>query len=276
LRAIHGLQTHVAAHGCNIAPVPRPTRHGDTVLLQDEHLWELTPWMPGQADLLGAATPGQRTAALRALAKFHLAAASYVASGARPRAAKSPGLARRFQLLRDLRHGELDRLRTAARAAQASELREIALELVAGIEGVLAGVARRLEPLVDVDLPLQWCLRDVRPDHLLFTGEQVTGLLDFGAADVDSVGTDIARLLGGLRSDPATNWQAELQAYVAIRQLSRQEFQALTGFDEGGVLAAAANWIRWLFAEGRTFPHTQAVRRQLIWLHTRLQALPAE
>ena len=43
---------------------------------------------------------------------------------------------------------------------------------------------------------LQPCLRDARPEHFLFDGDQLSGLVDFGAMAVDSVVGDLARLIG--------------------------------------------------------------------------------
>ncbi len=43
---------------------------------------------------------------------------------------------------------------------------------------------------------LQPCLRDARPEHFLFEGDQLSGLVDFGAMAVDSVVGDLARLIG--------------------------------------------------------------------------------
>jgi hypothetical protein len=55
--------------------------------------------------------------------------------------------------------------------------------------------------------------------------------------------------------------------------LSLAEQQAIIGFDHGGLLCSATNWVRWLFVEGQSFPQIHALHAQLLWLRDRLQTL---
>jgi homoserine kinase type II len=273
LQAIHGLLLHLGTLGCHIVPVPLPTRDGKTFFVNEDYLWELAPWMPGQADFCSAPTPAKLTAAMHALAGFHLQALSYTQGNHGRRVARSPGLGERLEMLQTMKQGELEWLWKATRAAEGSDLREMAFELLEGIVRSLDSVKRKLEQIADTPLPLQWCLRDVRHDHLLFTGERVTGLIDFGAAAVDAVSGDVARLLGSMVNDSQECWLAGIEAYAEVRPLSDHERQSIVGFDEGGALCSAANWVRWLFVEGRAFPQIHALHSQLIWLRDRLQAI---
>ncbi|MCH2114517.1 MAG: aminoglycoside phosphotransferase family protein [Pirellulales bacterium] len=273
LQAMHGLLQHVAQAGNHQVSVPLPTRDGDTFYIDTDHLWELTPWMPGQADFCATASPAKLVAAMQALASFHCQACTYSFQENGPQIACSPGLEQRLNLLHMLQGGELDRLWKATRAAEANDLRDVAFELLKGIVRSLDRVSKELEPLVAVPLPLQWCLRDIRHDHLLFTGDQVTGLIDFGAVAVESVSGDVARLLGSMVNDTVEIWNTGIAAYSNVRQLSQAERAAIAGFDEGGALSSAANWVRWIFVEGRSFPHVHALHDQLVWLRTRLHAI---
>lgn len=278
LMAIHGLLQHVAISGFDLVPVPLPTRHGETHFVGEDHLWELTPWMPGEALLSSEPTSERLAAAMIALAQFHQAAESYQFQQQKASTAPSPGLIDRLMMLRELQQGELQQLWQATRTAEASDLRELAFELLEGMGRSLDKVVGKLEQVAHVPLPLQWCLRDVRHDQLLFVDEQVSGLLDFGAAAVDSVAGDVARLLGSLVHGHPTNrhpanWQAGLEAYTSVRPLSNQELSAIVAFDQGGLLCSATNWVRWLFVEGRSFPQIHALHDQLVWLRTRLQSL---
>lgn len=275
LQAIHGLLQHVDQAGFRLSPVPLPTRAGDTIFVNEDHLWELTPWMPGEASSREEPNEVKLASAMASLADFHLAAGSFRFSGRGASQGPSPGLQQRLEILQSLQQGELERLWKATGAAQPNDLRELALELLEGIARPLAEVSKQLEKIVAVPLPLQWCLRDVRHEHLLFTGDRVTGLIDFGAAAVDSVAGDIARLLGSMANDGTDFWRMGLDEYAKHRPLSIDERRAVASFDAAGALCSAANWVRWLYVEGKTFPQIHALSAQLVWLRDRLLSLGA-
>lgn len=275
LMAMHGLLQHVSAAGFDRVPVPLSTRFGETYFVNEDHLWELTPWLPGKPLLSSAPTQTRLSAALKVLAQFHQLAETYQYQQSKPTAAPSPGLLERLATLQRLQRGELQHFWQATRAAEASDLRELAFELLEGIGHSVNAVGAYLEQVARIPLPLQWCLRDVRHDHILFGDEQVTGLLDFGAVAVESVAGDVARLLGSLANEDQEIWPHGIEAYERHRPLATAERQAIVGFDRGGVICSAANWVRWLFVEGRSFPQIHALHDQLVWLRTRLQALAA-
>jgi len=273
LASIHGLLLHIAQAGFCLAPVPLRTLAGKTFFLNEDHLWELTPWMPGEASFHQQPSDEKLASAMTTLADFHRAAATYSFSGTGARVAPSPGLLQRLEILQGLQQGELEHLWKGTRAAEASDLRELAFEMLEGIDRSLADVKKRIEAIASVPLPLQWCLRDVRHDHLLFTGEEVTGLIDFGAVAVDSVACDVARLVGSMVNDRVDDWEQALGAYDQRRQLSIDERRAVASFDAGGTICSASNWVRWLFVEGRSFPQVHALHAQLVWLRDRLASL---
>ncbi len=273
LLAIHGLLQHVATAGYDLVPVPLATRYGETYFVHEDHLWELAPWMPGEAILASMPTDEKLSAAMQTLAQFHQAAQTYSFEGDASRQSQSPGLQQRLAMIQNMQQGELQQLWQATRTAAASDLRELAFELLEGIGRSLDGVASYLQQVVEVPLPLQWCLRDVRHDHVLFDGKEVSGLLDFGAVAVDSVAGDLSRLLGSIVNDHPESWQAGIEAYARQRELSSDERRAIVGFDQGGLICSAANWVRWLFVEGRSFPQIHALHNQLVWLRDRLQML---
>ncbi len=268
LASVHGLLQHVAQSGFQFVPTPVVTRSGQSLVRRDGHLWELTPWLPGEPYDRNQPSLEKRLTAMRCLAQFHRTASLYES----PVVAVAPGLLTRREILRGLR-GDLVQLRLAVGAKPASELRTVAEEMLVQIERALPTVLGELELVVDVPLPLQWCLRDVKCDHVLFTGEQVSGLIDFGAAAVDSVAGDVARLVGSLVGDDRQEWPPAIEAYHDCRPLSPDERRAVDCFDRGGTLAAASNWLRWLFVEERSFSHADVVQAQLVHLCNRLRAL---
>lgn len=266
---MHGLLRHVAQSAFQFAPAPVVTRTGKSFLHSDDHLWELTPWLPGETYNPNEPSLKKKLAALRCLAQFHLAASSYEVC----LVDAAPGLLKRRELLRELREGELAHLGKAVGARPATELRTVAEEMVLQIQRSLPNVLGELERSTTVPLPLQWCLRDVKYDHVLFTGEQVTGLIDFGAAVVDSVAGDVARLVGSLAGEGRQESATLIDAYHACRPLSTNERKAIDSFDRGGTLAAAANWLRWLFVEERSLAPPDTVQEKLTELLNRMRAV---
>jgi len=273
LNTIHGLLRHVEQAGFDLAPVPLRTQTGKTFFLNEDHLWDLTPWMPGEANFRQQPRAAKLAAAMQTLANLHDAARSYNQPAAASHNGPSPGLQRRLECLHSLQQGELEQLWKAARTAEASELREVALHLLEGITCSIERVTKDLEPIAAMHLPQQWCLRDVWHDHVLFEEDRVSGIIDFGAVAVDSVAGDVARLLGSMVDDDPDGWRAGIDAYSQHRPLSWKERRALAGFDASGMLGSAANWVRWLFVQRRRFSQVRTVHSRLLWLRQRLHAL---
>jgi len=269
LSSMHDLLQHVTRSGIRIVPVPLITSEGRSILHIDDFLWELTPWLPGEPYNRNKPNSRRSDAAMRCLAQFHLAASSLTT----PSVGLSPGLFSRREILRDLLCGQLDNLQEAVFDKPPSELRSLAGEILIQVQRRLPTVLDDIEESANLPLSLQWCIRDVKCDHILFMGEQVTGLIDFGAAAIDSVVGDVARLAGSMIVGGCPEWGPAVKAYSEVRPLSTDERRVMDCYDRGGTVASAANWLRWIFEENRFISESQAVHQQMIWLRDRLQAL---
>jgi Ser/Thr protein kinase RdoA (MazF antagonist) len=135
----------------------------------------------------------------------------------------------------------------------------------------LPRLAGRLGPWVSAPVPLQPCLCDVWHDHVLFEGDAVTGLVDYGGVKHDHVSADLSRLLGSLVPDDPGLTAAGLEAYLRLRPLSGQEQALVAALDETGTLLGAANWLRWLYHDGRLFEDRSTVACRLAELVGRLE-----
>ena len=134
-------------------------------------------------------------------------------------------------------------------------------------------VRRQLSVFVSTLFRCQPCLRDVWHDHLLWTGSQVTGLIDPGSARIDNVAIDVARLLGSLVEDDAQGWERGLEAYERAEGLSLEETGLVTVLDQSGVLLAGAVWVERL-ADGTVAKGSAVrVRRRLEEVVQRMRAL---
>jgi homoserine kinase type II len=248
LRFVHAVLRHAAQRGIGLLPVPIPTRDGLSFVENGDHLWELAPWMPGAANYEQSPSAERLRAAMTALARFHTAVADFpVVSG--PQSA----VTRHFARLNDLMRGGINELFRAVTDATWPELAPLARQFLSALHNVIPRAMANLEPLVSASLPLQPCIRDIWHDHILFTGDDVTGLIDFGAVEIDTPATDVARLLGSLAGDDATGWQTGITAYSAVRPLSQQEGLAVRALDASGTILGGCNWIRWIYIDRRQF-----------------------
>jgi Ser/Thr protein kinase RdoA (MazF antagonist) len=112
-------------------------------------------------------------------------------------------------------------------------------------------------------LTLQPCLRDIWHDHVLFSEDRTTGLIDFGALREECVVGDVARLLGSLVRGDRGEWQTGLAAYRETRTLDGDELYLLEVFHATATLLAGMNWLRWIYLEKRTFDEPDRVLGRL-------------
>jgi homoserine kinase type II len=265
LTFIHSVLAHVADRGVTNIPLPVRTANGRSFIFDGEHLWELTNWLPGVADYLPERRPEKLAAAMRALAEWHLAAADF--PHGEPTRGVSPGIASRRDQMQRICLGGLQRLADALDATQStggigSELVDLGRRLVMIYPRVQPKVRCKLRAVGSLCVPLQPCIRDVWHDHVLFEGDRVSGLVDFGAVRVESVAGDVARLLDSLAGDDLTAWQQGLAEYSRVRPLSRSELDLVDAFDESLTLLSAMNWLDWIFILRRKFDNlTQIISR---------------
>ncbi|MGE0755383.1 MAG: phosphotransferase enzyme family protein [Pirellulaceae bacterium] len=264
---LHNLLTHLGRQGIDYVPIPLSARNGGTWVEMSGQLWELTRWLPGAADFHDAPTTERLTAAVVALARVHRSAESWQTN--------APGIPpavteRCDQVVAWQREG-LDALRKALRTSAGPALDPLATAFLQRAPQCLPQVAAQLRDAATNVVPLQPVLRDVWHDHVLFTGDRVSGLIDFAAARVDTVACDLARLLGSLVPGDAMRQAEALAAYERLRPLSSVERAFIPCLDHSAVVLGGLNWLRWIYLERRTFPDPSRVERRLRHLLDRLQ-----
>ncbi len=235
--------------------VPRLRRHGKTGrtwIAEYGRLWEMATWQPGRADFHEQPSLGKLAAAVEALARLHR-----VWMPIPLRYGVCPAVVRRLEKLKAWQALPNDRIQTALGRVE-TELRNLA---VRALEAVRRGALPALEALNrwrHIEVSLQPCLCDIWHDHVLFQGETVTGIVDFGGVRVDNPATDLARLLGSLVPDEASVWSKAFDAYDRIRQLTQQERQLAEVLDWTGTIVALTNWLRWAVLAERHFEDRSA------------------
>lgn len=283
--------------------------HGQSFTGDNRRLWELTQWMPGAADYHQAPSTQRLQSALRALARLHVAwqaSADWVAPPLRfncspvaasvmwPSEGPSPTVAERRQKLElslqqqqswrryvfagsalgnpipeEAQRGSSQLTSSQPNAASASILAQQTLMHLAALGPELL---RHLIDIQTTTVPLQFVLRDVWSDHILFTGDCVTGIIDFGAARIDEPATDVARLLGSLEPHDASRWLLGWEAYHAANP--HVDLERVRVLDRVGTLLAAVQWLQWLVIEPRQFD--VPVQQLLLRWQRLLQRLEAQ
>ncbi|MEX0727043.1 MAG: phosphotransferase, partial [Planctomycetaceae bacterium] len=124
-------------------------------------------------------------------------------------------------------------------------------------------VRKELRRLSPVRFPIQPCLRDIWADHVLFTGNDVTGLIDPTACRSDNVAVDLARLLGSFLGDDEPRWHEALRMYHERRPLSESERELVRALDRSNILLSAMTWLDRYFLSQVTIPHPAAALKRL-------------
>lgn len=276
VEGLHRLLTWVHGRGVTQVPVPLAAGHGGTLVSRGEAWWQLEPWMPGEPGTNGS--PVRLAAAMHCLARFHLAAATFDAAGPEVKwyftgFAPSRGLAERLGHIARWNTAECLALRGLAEKCDWKPLRPLAREILDLYEHAAPAVAARLRLGSETPVPLQPCLRDVWHDHVLFTGDVVTGLIDAHACRSDTIATDLARLLGSLVGDDRQAWETALQAYQELRPLAINERGLIELFDSSGTLLNGMTWLHSCLRLKHRFSHPQRILDRLDQILKRLRHL---
>ena len=254
-------QLHAAyTQGCHFIPVPVISSEKDSLIEHQGFFWQLEPWMPGTADFHSKATQPRLTAAMTALAQFHDSVRSL---GIRKQ--RSPGLEARKRRLAELYHEtETTRLyhqiRIATEEIQGfSQFKDVGHHILNRFQTLASPLFQRLLDASQIPVPTQTVIGDVWHDHVLFSDDTVTGLIDFGTMRMDTPSCDIARLLGSLVGDEQDQWAAGIKAWEATCSLPQEERALIEIFDQTSTLISGINWLQWLFLEQRKFENLEII-----------------
>ena len=254
---------HVAAAGCDFVPVPLVARDGFACVALHGELWQIEPLLAGTADFCRYPSAHRLRAALQALARWHVAASSLTES--LPPAAAA-GILRRRERLAVFAGGQARQMAGQLAWSGTSgpfrdQLEPLLLACVQVCEQHEIDLQRQLNWACQLRVPRQYCIRDIWHDHVLFSGEQVSGIVDFDAVRVDAVAADISRLLGSLLGGVAADWQPGLAAYQSVRPLSEAERRLVPIYDQANALLSGLQWLEWIAVEGRHFDWPRVVQR---------------
>lgn len=157
----------------------------------------------------------------------------------------SDAVRRRILQLRDLRSGGLETAANVVRRDRSIDatIRGKLLSILDFAERILPIAIRSLDPLERLRLPIQIVLRDVRPNHFVTKGENVVGLVDFGAIGFDAVALDLARISGEWYGLELRKRELAFRTYETIRPLEPAE---LATIDPSITSAAVLGGVAWV------------------------------
>ncbi|GIW80311.1 MAG: hypothetical protein KatS3mg105_2118 [Gemmatales bacterium] len=271
LRLIHQAQTRAADAGLTFIPRLARTRFGQTWFVHAGRYWELSSWMPGCADFWQRPSVPRIEAACAALARTHLVWSKHSFD-----VGPCPAIQRRLQVARSFRLPQSvpsDFFRqVSGKGVDPRFGEQLWQRAVAVVNCHLPSVEPMLAPWAERIFPLQFCFCDIWHDHVLFTDDKVTGIVDFGAVKLDHVAVDLARLLGSMAGDDVFLRQAGIRAYQELRYLTSEELCLVDLLDRTGTIAACANWLHWLASGERSFADTTAVAQRLEQIVRRIES----
>jgi Ser/Thr protein kinase RdoA (MazF antagonist) len=254
--------------GTGFTPVPFRDHRQQTIQEFQGRLWELTPWLPGAADSARPPVFEHIEAAFSGMAALHMRLACESTVGV------SPGLTQRRDTVAHLIAGGFDTIESAV-SHQATSPAEAAAarRWLLPARSAAPAVREMLDRAARLVLDLQPCLRDARSDHFLFDGDRLSGIVDFGAMDVDCVSGDIARLIGEWAGGPPATRALAQKAYERVRPLAPTEISLIGVFESSADLLIGERWLRWHYLESRVFEDPQAVAKGLARGLKRLERL---
>lgn len=267
LACIHRRLTSARRAGIEFVPQPLPTRAGVSVVVHAGRMWDVCTWLPGVADFHVLPSSARLAAAGTAIARLHLAW-----SKVESRLGPSPVVERRLNTLRRWRELLVTGWQPDIEANDPVRVwAERAWQL---LPHAVPAAERSLMAWREVPLPLHPVWSDPWHDHVLFTGERVTGLIDYGSVKEDHAAIDIARLLGSFVGDDQHAWQVFLTAYRALRPLTDQECVFIAVLEQASLVNAVVTWLRWLYVDRRTFENRAAIADRLRIMVQRLGGTP--
>lgn len=253
LERIHGWLARSRPVG--LTAIPIASLRGSAILEDQAGRWlELAPWLDGLADLRRPPPVAKLQAGFLGLAQLHRVWAGLTI------AQPSEGLAQRLAELDEWRRfgfGELkDRLKLLP---DVDEVRPARRWLT-----LAEPLAREIEPelrrAAASPIAAQPCLCDVHGAHLLFEGDRLTGIVDYGAMAIDNVARDLARLLAEWAGPNPEDRRQALDAYTTARPLSPLELRLIPLFERSGSLLSGGRWVRrrWLGTQPQAQPDPAA------------------
>lgn len=91
-----------------------------------------------------------------------------------------------------------------------------------------------------------WIMRDLWREHILFHDSNVVGIIDFGAARIDSPMLDLARFLGSVLLPDDYRWKMAVSLYNTCETMESLSYAQIRDIDFASTLVSGIHWLDWL------------------------------
>jgi Ser/Thr protein kinase RdoA (MazF antagonist) len=252
LQFIHNALEHANER---LAFIPRVLRDqtGKSFWFVSDCLWEVTQWMPGQANYIRQPSQAKLNSATDALAELHAVWCEFA-----PEQGLSPTTTQRISVLDEWlgTHDLVERVGAQVRGPIEAAACMSTIRMLHSRGPRLLDELRRAN---EVQVRLHPVLRDIWSDHLLFEGDRVSGIIDFGTVRMDEPAADLSRMLGSLHPFELDVRLAAIEAYNRRRTAHAVDAERVELLDRTGTLLTALQWMRWLILERQKFNADTAV-----------------
>ena len=236
------------------------TRDGIAIAADSGRIWDATQWMPGASRI--APSPNEVEAACTAIARLHRAWSPFA------RRAICPGVSNR---LRVLRNWLAKPIVPETNIGLSPNLNSLLKQAASAVRIAAPSAVQSLEPWESSAFRVQPCVRDLRGEHVLFIGDAVSGIVDFGALAEDHPATDLSRVLGDFASGNEALFEIGLISYrrAGGELIEGDEFVRILA--RTGTLCSLIMWLIHLCIQRRTYPETSVVETRLDTLIRRIE-----
>ncbi len=243
------------------------TQAGATWVTHQRTFWEVSEWMPGTADYHQKPNDARLFAAMRSLGLMHRHLLP-LGEGQGP----APAVKRILRAPRDWRALLQSGWKPDFRMPRAEPIPSLACAAWQAISSDTYSTEYTLVEWETRILPVQTCLCDIWHDHILYEGNAVTGIIDYGAVKPDCIAVDLARLLGSMIPDQPERMRQALAIYSAIHPLPEEVIRLADVLDRAGSVVGLTNWLRWIYLDKRTYSEAAGVAKRMGILLKRVES----
>ena len=245
-RSLHRLLTWLQARDLKCLAVPlRIPNSLDSEIELSETIWQIEPWLIGQPAQRHPA-PSQMTSALTTLSTFYRQARSipwddeWFYTAYEP----SPGIQRRRKIVMDLMQSEWTTLYAQVLSLDPCDFRDLAVRSLDAVSKWSHWLNQSLQAIEHQAFSLQPVIRDVWRPHVLFSGDECTGLIDLTASGTDHPCLDLARLLRSWFGCDTSAIGDAFHEFAEMHGLPHEDRPLFVALDAAAALLSPLTWIR--------------------------------